>query len=125
MFRFSTIKDYHKALQNGQTTCVEAVRFYVDAIRATASLNAYLEVYEEEALERAAALDAQRTAGGTFGALHGVVVGLKDVLCYKGHVVSAASRILDGFHAIYHATAVEKLLDAGAIIIGRHNCDRQ
>ena len=123
MFRFSTIKDYHKALQNGQTTCVEAVRFYVDAIRATASLNAYLEVYEEEALERAAALDAQRTAGGTFGALHGVVVGLKDVLCYKGHVVSAASRILDGFHAIYHATAVEKLLDAGAIIIGRHNCD--
>ena len=123
MFRFSTIKDYHKTLQNGQTTCVEAVRFYVDAIRATASLNAYLEVYEEEALERAAALDAQRTAGGTFGALHGVVVGLKDVLCYKGHVVSAASRILDGFHAIYHATAVEKLLDAGAIIIGRHNCD--
>jgi aspartyl-tRNA(Asn)/glutamyl-tRNA(Gln) amidotransferase subunit A len=123
LFRFSTIKDYHKALQNGQTTCVEAVRFYVDAIRATASLNAYLEVYEEEALERAAALDAQRTAGGTFGALHGVVVGLKDVLCYKGHVVSAASRILDGFHAIYHATAVEKLLDAGAIIIGRHNCD--
>jgi aspartyl-tRNA(Asn)/glutamyl-tRNA(Gln) amidotransferase subunit A len=123
LFRFSTIKDYHNALQNGQTTCVEAVRFYVNAIHAATSLNAYLEVYEEEALQRAAMLDAQCDTGSILQPLHGVVVGLKDVLCYKGHKVSAASHILEGFTSIYHATAVEKLLQAGAIIIGRQNCD--
>lgn len=123
MFRFSTIKDYHNALQNGQTTCVEAVRFYINAARESATLNAYLELYETEALERAATLDAQRAAGQPAGKLHGVVVGLKDVICHKGHKVSAASHILEGFVSIYNATATQRLLDAGAIIIGRQNCD--
>ncbi|WP_252408447.1 amidase, partial [Escherichia coli] len=68
-------------------------------------------------------LDAQCDTGSILQPLHGVVVGLKDVLCYKGHKVSAASHILEGFTSIYHATAVEKLLQAGAIIIGRQNCD--
>ncbi|GAC1530709.1 MAG: Asp-tRNA(Asn)/Glu-tRNA(Gln) amidotransferase subunit GatA [Sediminibacterium sp.] len=123
MFRFSTIKDYHTALQNGQTTCVEAVRFYVSAIDANASLNAYLEVYVEEALQRAAELDLQRSSGKLSGKLHGVIVGLKDVICYKDHQVSASSHILEGFTSIYHATATARLLDEGAIIIGRQNCD--
>ncbi len=123
MFRFSSIKDYHTALQNGQTTCVEAVHFYAAAIRNAAQLNAYLEVYEQEALQRAAELDLQRASGQLIGKLHGVIVGLKDVLCYKGHRVSAASHILEGFTAVYSATATEKLLAAGAIIIGRQNCD--
>nr|NKR04546.1 Asp-tRNA(Asn)/Glu-tRNA(Gln) amidotransferase subunit GatA [Escherichia coli] len=73
--------------------------------------------------QRAAMLDAQCDTGSILQPLHGVVVGLKDVLCYKGHKVSAASHILEGFTSIYHATAVEKLLQAGAIIIGRQNCD--
>lgn len=123
MFRFSTIKDYHNALQNGQTTCVEAVRFYINAAKESATLNAYLELYETEALERAATLDAQQAAGQWAGKLHGVVVGLKDVICHKGHKVSAASHILEGFVSIYNATATQQLLDAGAIIIGRQNCD--
>ncbi|MFK5073760.1 amidase family protein, partial [Klebsiella pneumoniae] len=55
--------------------------------------------------------------------LHGVVVSLKDVLCFKGHKVSAASKILENYTSIYNATAVQKLIDAGAIIIGRNNCD--
>lgn len=123
MFRFSSIKDYHKALQNGQTTCVEAVRFYVDAIRKDATLNAWLDVYEAEALQQAAQLDAERNAGKPLSALHGVIVGLKDVISYKDHPVSAASNILKDFTAVYNATATAKLLDAGAIIIGRQNCD--
>jgi aspartyl-tRNA(Asn)/glutamyl-tRNA(Gln) amidotransferase subunit A len=60
LFRYSSIKDYHKALQNGQTTCVEAVRCYLDAINTKKHLNAFLEVYGDEALEHAAALDLQR-----------------------------------------------------------------
>jgi aspartyl-tRNA(Asn)/glutamyl-tRNA(Gln) amidotransferase subunit A len=123
LFRYSSIKDYHKALQNGQTTCVEAVRCYLDAITAKKHLNAFLEVYEAEALEHAAALDLQRNAHEELLPLHGVVVGLKDVISYKGHHLSAASRILENFTAVYNATAVDKLSAAGAIIIGRQNCD--
>lgn len=123
MFRYSTIKDYHIALQNGQTTCVEAVRNYIQAIYDRPSLNAFLEVYAEEALQHAEALDAQRMASTRLAPLHGVVVGLKDVISYKAHHLSAGSHILENFTAIYNATAVDKLLAAGAIIIGRQNCD--
>ena len=123
MFRFSTIKDYHKALQNGQTTCVEAVRFYVDRIAQDQHLNAWLEVYADEALLKATQLDEERQSGKSLSPLHGVVVGLKDVICYKDHQVSASSRILENFVSVYNATATQKLLDAGAIIIGRQNCD--
>ncbi len=123
MFRFSSIKDYHTALQNGQTTCVEAVRFYIAAIKDNASLNAFIEIYEAEAIAKATELDALRKAGEHVPPLHGVVVGLKDVICYKDHSVTAASAILKNFTSIYNATATQKLLDAGAIIIGRQNCD--
>jgi aspartyl-tRNA(Asn)/glutamyl-tRNA(Gln) amidotransferase subunit A len=123
LFRYSSIKDYHTSLQNGQTTCVEAVRCYLGAIRSKQSLNAFLEVYEHEALEQAAALDLNRNAGEALSPMHGVVVGLKDVISYKSHHLSAASNILENFTAVYNATAVDKLLVAGAIIIGRQNCD--
>jgi aspartyl-tRNA(Asn)/glutamyl-tRNA(Gln) amidotransferase subunit A len=102
---------------------VEAVRCYLELIRSRPQLNAFLSVYETEALERAAALDLQRQQGQPLGKLHGVVVGLKDVISYKDHPLSAASNILGNFTAVYNATAVDKLLAAGAIIIGRQNCD--
>lgn len=123
MFRFSTIKDYHIALQNGQTTCVEAVRFYIDTIKRDAHLNAWLSVYEEEALALASKLDDSRKQGAPLAPLHGVVVGLKDVILYKDHPASAASAILQDYTAIYDATATSRLLEAGAIMLGRQNCD--
>ena len=55
--------------------------------------------------------------------MHGVIVGLKDVICYKDHKVSASSKILNNFSSLYSATAVERLLAEDAIIIGRCNCD--
>ncbi|HVX51332.1 MAG TPA: Asp-tRNA(Asn)/Glu-tRNA(Gln) amidotransferase subunit GatA [Chitinophagaceae bacterium] len=108
---------------NGQTTCVEAVSYYLACIEHNTHLNAFLEVFGTEALERAAWLDAQRAAGVPPGKLHGVVAGLKDVICYKGHKLSASSKILEGFTSIYNATVTERLLAEGAIIIGRQNCD--
>jgi aspartyl-tRNA(Asn)/glutamyl-tRNA(Gln) amidotransferase subunit A len=102
---------------------VEAVRCYLELIRSRPQLNAFLNVYETEALECAAALDLQRQQGQPLGKLHGVVVGLKDVISYKDHPLSAASKILGNFTAVYNATAVDKLLAEGAIIIGRQNCD--
>lgn len=123
MFRFHSIKDYHTALIAEQVTCIQAVNFYLDQIKKHQDLNAFLEVFAEEALATAKALDAAREQGAPLGKLHGVVVGIKDVLCYKGHTVSAASKILENYTAVYSATAVQHLVDQGAIIIGRQNCD--
>jgi aspartyl-tRNA(Asn)/glutamyl-tRNA(Gln) amidotransferase subunit A len=123
LFRFTSIKDYHAALVAERTTCTQAVKYYLDQIAAQENLNAYLEIFSEEALSLAASLDAQRNQGKSVGKLHGVVIGIKDVLSYKGHKLSAASKILENYTAVYTATAIQKLLDEGAIIIGRQNCD--
>ena len=123
MFRFTNINEYQAALLAGEQTCAQAVQFYLDQIAEHQNLNAYLEVFAEEALQRAKVLDEQSSKKQLVGKLHGVVVGIKDVLCYKDHQVSAASKILENYTAVYSATAIEKLLAEGAIIIGRQNCD--
>jgi len=123
LFRFHSIKDYHTALIAEQVTCIQAVNFYLDQIEKHQDLNAFLEVFSEEALEQAAILDAEAKQGKKLGKLHGVVIGIKDVLSYKGHRVSAASKILENYTAVYTATAIQKLVDEGAIILGRQNCD--
>lgn len=123
MFEFSSIALYQEGLKDGRVTCVQAVEHYLKQIESTRHLNAFIEVYAEEALEKARELDEKRNNGGTTGKLHGVVVGLKDVICYEGHKISAASKILRDFTSIYSATAVTRLLAEDAIIIGNLNCD--
>ena len=123
MFAYSSVEQYHARLQDGSTTCVQAVEHYLDQINQCLHLNAFITVYAAEALERATALDNARQSGTAMGPLHGVVIGIKDVISHKDHGLSAASNILKGFTAIYSATAVERLLAAGAIIIGSLNCD--
>lgn len=98
---------------------MQAVRHFISAIQQQSHLNSFIEVFADEALARAEKLDAQKIKGK----LHGVVIGLKDNLCYKGHKVSASSGILQNFTSLYSATVVERLLAEGAIIIGRQNCD--
>lgn len=102
-------------------TCVQAVRHYLSAIDQHRHLNAFVDVYADEALARAQSLDSLPPAQR--GRLHGVVVGLKDNICYEDHSATASSGILRDFVAVYSATAVERLLNEGAIIIGRQNCD--
>jgi aspartyl-tRNA(Asn)/glutamyl-tRNA(Gln) amidotransferase subunit A len=85
-------------------------------------LNAFLEVWDDEARARAIEIDA-RVKAGTAGRLAGVVIALKDVLAFRGHKVSSSSKILQGFESIYNATVVQRLLDEDAIFIGRTNCD--
>lgn len=99
------------------------VQHYLHQIESKKHLNAFVEIFAEEALQKAAALDNSLQQGETMAPLHGVVVSIKDVICYKGHTVTAASHILKNFKSTYSATAVEKLLKAGAIIIGNCNCD--
>ena len=123
MFDYTSIEQYHARLQEAAVTCVQAVEHYLRQIESTRHLNAFIEVYAEEALAKARQLDQQRAAGHPIGRLHGVVIGLKDVICYKDHTLTAASGILKGFKSVYSATAVERLLQEEAIIIGNLNCD--
>lgn len=119
----TSIQQYHQQLSSNSTTCVDTVNAYLKKIEANKHLNAFTQVFAAEALQKAAMLDEKRKAGSPLKKLHGVVVAIKDVLCYKDHVVTAASKILDGYTAVYNATAIQKLLDEDAIIIGACNCD--
>jgi aspartyl-tRNA(Asn)/glutamyl-tRNA(Gln) amidotransferase subunit A len=97
--------------------------YFINRINRLKHLNAFARVYERDALEMADRLDAERLAGKKQGRLHGVVIGIKDVICYKNHPVTAGSQILAEFHSPYNATAIERLLSEDAIIIGHLNCD--
>ncbi|HEX7845340.1 MAG TPA: Asp-tRNA(Asn)/Glu-tRNA(Gln) amidotransferase subunit GatA [Chitinophagaceae bacterium] len=123
MFEYSSIEQYHARLKEGAITCLQAVEHYLSKIDASKRLNAFVEVYAEEALQKAKQLDETRQQGQPLGKLHGVVIGLKDVIAYKGHTLTASSAILNNFSSIYSATAVERLLSEEAIIIGNLNCD--
>jgi aspartyl-tRNA(Asn)/glutamyl-tRNA(Gln) amidotransferase subunit A len=123
LFEFSSIDEYHSRLKAGSITCTDAVDYYLQRIDASRHLNAFIQVYAAEARARAAFLDNKRKNNQPPGRLYGVVIGLKDVICYKDHAVSASSNILKGFQSIYSATAVERLLAEDAIIIGNLNCD--
>lgn len=119
MFRnFAEVK---QAISSGDTV-ISILEHYLEAIHERPELNAFLEVFEDSARESAHAVD-QKIAAGTAGKLAGMVIGLKDNLCYKGHRVSAASHILENFESLFTGTAVERLLAEDAIIIGRLNCD--
>ncbi len=109
-------------LDRRELSCVDLVSNHLTVINNKKHLNAFLEVYSEEALARAAGIDL-KIKDGKGGKLAGLVVGLKDVLCYKDHRAHAGSKILDGFISQYNGTAVQRLIDEDAIIIGRQNCD--
>ena len=104
------------------STTTQAVEQFLSKIEANQDLNIFLEVWAEEAREHAQAVDA-KIAAGTAGKLAGMVIALKDNICYRGHKVSAASKILDGFESQFSATVVERLLAEDAVFIGRTNCD--
>lgn len=125
MPKYASLSDVQSALHSGSTTCRAVVEHYLSRIEHTRRLNAYVETWAEEALAKADQLDARyRENPGSVGSLFGAVLSLKDNICYAGHVVTAASKILEGFTSLYSATAVERLLAEDAIFIGRTNCDQ-
>ncbi len=123
MFSYKNISQYQLSLTDNKITCADAVAYYLQQIKENKQLNAFIEVYTDEAIQRAVVLDKKRKTGQPLKKLHGVVIAIKDVICYKDHTVTAASKILEGFKSLYTATAVQKLLDEDAIIIGTCNCD--
>ena len=123
MFEYTSINHYQLALAQGKTSCTDSVRHYLSKIEQAKHLNAFVHVFADEVIQKAAALDEKRKAGNTIGKLHGVVIAIKDVICYKDHPLTAASGILKKFTSLYSATAIEQLLQEEAIIIGVCNCD--
>ena len=123
MYNFISIKEYHHFLLQEERGCELIVEDYLSKIKSNIHLNAFVDVYAEEALIKAKELDQKRQAGNQIGKLHGVVIAIKDVICYKGHKVTAASSILKDFESMYNSSAVQFLLDEEAIIIGSCNCD--
>jgi aspartyl-tRNA(Asn)/glutamyl-tRNA(Gln) amidotransferase subunit A len=123
LFEFTSIEQYHAQLKEGSVSCRQAVEHFLQLIDSTRHLNAFVEVYAGEALQKAKELDQQRIAGKPTGLLHGVVIALKDVIAHKDHKLTAASKILENFHSVYSATVVERLLKEEAIIVGSCNCD--
>ena len=91
--------------------------------RVNTSLNAFNLVTAERALDRAAHVDRLRASGTALGPLAGVPIAVKDNMCVRGMRTTASSRILDTFVAPYDATTIEKLERAGAVIVGKTNCD--
>lgn len=122
MKNFSSLSEIQASLSEGSVSCKSLVSYYLDRIENHKDLNIYLEVFSEEAQTQAQKVDL-KLQQGTAGRLAGMVIALKDNICYQGHRVSASSKILEGFESLYSATVVERLLAEDAIIIGRLNCD--
>ncbi len=108
---------------DGSVSCQQVVNFFLEQIRSkNQEINAFLEVFEDYALEKALEVD-DKIKNGQAGKLAGCIIGIKDLFCLKGKVVSCGSRILQDFESQITSTAIQKLIDEDAIIIGRQNCD--
>ncbi|HZY10818.1 MAG TPA: amidase, partial [Bacteroidota bacterium] len=119
MVDFTTLR---KRLSSGETSCEKITEDYLKAIEDLEHLNAFLEVFPEEAIERARKIDVKFQAGKA-GMLAGMVIAIKDVICMKRKRVTCGSRILENFISPYDATVIQRLEAADAIIIGKTNMD--
>ncbi len=109
------------ALSSGKSV-LDIVEDYLQNINQNKDLNAFLEVFEDSVRQQAIAVD-QKIKTENAGKLAGLVVGIKDNICFKSHKLSASSKILEGFESLYTATALQRLIDEDAVVIGRLNCD--
>ncbi len=118
------IKELHEKLISGEITSVQLTQQYFDMIsQKDADLHAYLTLTKELALEQAKKVDEKISRGEEIGIIEGIPGAIKDNICIENIRATAGSKILDNYIAPYDATVVEKLREAGAIILGKTNCD--
>src|SRR5258706_4432965 len=119
-----TIHELAERFRRGELTPSEATRAYLARIESLdPHVKAYLTPTPEAALRQAAEADARFRAGAPRGPLDSVPIALKDVLCTRGVPTTCGSRILEGYVPPYDATAVARLLEAGAVLLGKLNMD--
>ncbi|MBU2444871.1 MAG: Asp-tRNA(Asn)/Glu-tRNA(Gln) amidotransferase subunit GatA, partial [Bacteroidetes bacterium] len=104
-------------------TLQERTANYLSSIKAKQNLNAFLQVFEEDALQNAADIQERFNSGKEVGKLAGKVIAVKDLIAIESRELSCSSKILKGFTSLYHSTAVKRLLAEDAILIGTTNCD--
>jgi len=115
-----TIQTQRNAIVEGHLSSVDLVTLYLARIdRFNTKLNAFAAVFAEEALQAATEADDARASGNSTGVLDGIPIGLKDIIEYEDHPTSWGSRALNGRRSSMSATVVQKLRQAGAIIIGK------
>ncbi|TVQ58982.1 MAG: Asp-tRNA(Asn)/Glu-tRNA(Gln) amidotransferase subunit GatA [Phycisphaerales bacterium] len=119
-----TLMGVRDAVAAGEVSAVEAAEASLSRIDAhDGAVRAFVEVHAERALARAREVDARIAAGERVGALAGVPVALKDNMCTSWGRTTCSSRFLEGYESPYDATATKRLLDAGAVIVGKTNMD--
>ena len=116
-----SLADIQEKIIKKEISLVQICQEYINRIKSSTN-NAFIEVFEEEALSKAEEIQ-KKMMRNNFGILAGIFVGLKDNICYKDHKLTASSKILEGFKSLFSATAVKKILNEDAIILGRLNCD--
>ncbi len=108
----------------GDFSAVDCTRYFIDEItRRDQEINSFLSVADESALAAATKIDKQRRAGQPLPPLAGLPIAIKDGICTTGQRTSAGSHMLEKFVPPYNATAVQRLVDDGAIVIGKTNMD--
>ena len=120
---YPTFTDARRALDAGETSCEALVSSFLERIDArNDEINAFTSVDQDGALNHARYLDSQRERGNP-RPLAGLVLAVKDNICIRGYPVSCGSKMLADFSSLYDATVIDRLRDAGAIFIGKTNCD--
>ncbi|MBD2494143.1 Asp-tRNA(Asn)/Glu-tRNA(Gln) amidotransferase subunit GatA [Nostoc sp. FACHB-280] len=120
----ASIRELHEQLVKKERSAVEITQEALDKIQALEpKLHSFLHVTAQQALEQARAVDAKIAAGEEIGLLAGIPIGIKDNMCTKGIPTTCGSRILENFVPPYESTVTQKLLDAGAVTVGKTNLD--
>jgi len=120
--KYSSLTEIQGELAQKRLTLKELIAYYLDQIEKYKHLNAFNEVFFSSVKIQAEEIQA-KLENGSAGKLAGMVIGIKDNICYEGHVVTASSKMLENFVSPYSSTVVNRLLAEDAIIIGRLNCD--
>ena len=118
----SQIKHIHQLLVSKQLTCTQLLQEKLDLLKKNTH-NTVNSLLDTSALELAAKVDAKIAKGSAIGLLEGIPFGIKDVYMVQGTLTTASSDLLKNYKAAYTATAIQKLLDAGAIPLVKENCD--
>jgi aspartyl-tRNA(Asn)/glutamyl-tRNA(Gln) amidotransferase subunit A len=119
---YKNYKEKLDLIKSGKLDLVENVKRFLQNIETQKDLNAFNFVFSDEAISSAKTIE-QKIRNNSAGKLAGMVIAIKDVLAYKNHPLTCSSNILKNFTSLYTATAVQKLIDEDAIIIGKTNCD--
>ncbi|XP_060789261.1 glutamyl-tRNA(Gln) amidotransferase subunit A, mitochondrial [Neoarius graeffei] len=118
-----SIKEVCAALREGKLSATELCRKCLQRIKKTRHLNAYITVTEELAVKQAQEADDRLLRGKPLGLLDGIPFAVKDNFCTKNIETTCASRMLQGYFPPFNATVVQKLLDQGAVLMGKTNLD--